>query len=323
MGFRTVYGYSISENGWRMCDANELDRGAVPGIPALKLPVRSGIATLILKGWVSWFHHNVERLDNARGFTDEGAWTLTNDVGNSNHLSGTAVDLNWSDHPFRVSYAGFTQAEINKTREGLKLFEGTIWWGQDWNSPKDPMHFQLNYPEGDARNAAFATKLRDGYLGIWNGQQVPPPLPPSATDTTLLLRGSTGEQVKRLQQGLKTVFPSYAGHLDVDGDFGPQTEAAVREFQKRVGLLADGIVGPLTREALAKYGIRLDTTPPKEEPTVTTDRQLLEQIARDVAEIRKQLSPEGDPAWRNRGTSVRDLSYDTNAKVTKLLERQG
>jgi peptidoglycan hydrolase-like protein with peptidoglycan-binding domain len=36
----------------------------------------------------------------------------------------------------------------------------------------------------------------------------------------------------------------------VDGAFGPATEAVVREFQRRSGLLVDGIAGPRTLTAL-------------------------------------------------------------------------
>jgi peptidoglycan hydrolase-like protein with peptidoglycan-binding domain len=36
------------------------------------------------------------------------------------------------------------------------------------------------------------------------------------------------------------------GPSDVDGDFGPQTEQAVYEYQSANGLSADGVIGPLT-----------------------------------------------------------------------------
>ena len=46
----------------------------------------------------------------------------------------------------------------------------------------------------------------------------------------------------------------------IDGIYGPKTEAAVREFQRRTpGLQVDGIVGPATSAAL-----KLRVVPPVE-----------------------------------------------------------
>ena len=50
----------------------------------------------------------------------------------------------------------------------------------------------------------------------------------------LLKKGSTGDDVKRLQAKLG---------ITADGSFGPGTEAKVKEWQAANGLTADGIVG--------------------------------------------------------------------------------
>ncbi|MDX6682327.1 MAG: hypothetical protein QOG94_2366 [Solirubrobacteraceae bacterium] len=40
------------------------------------------------------------------------------------------------------------------------------------------------------------------------------------------------------------------GEIEIDGDFGAQTEAAVKAFQEAAGIDVDGVVGPQTWEAL-------------------------------------------------------------------------
>ena len=59
----------------------------------------------------------------------------------------------------------------------------------------------------------------------------------------VLKRGDEGEAVRQLQIKLG---------VEVVGKFGPKTEEAVKAFQKKNGLTADGIAGPAT---LAKLGI--------------------------------------------------------------------
>lgn len=73
-----------------------------------------------------------------------------------------------------------------------------------------------------------------------------PAIKPAPTDPTraMLFKGASGESVKVLQR----VLGFAAG--DIDGDFGPKTDKAVREFQKAKGLKEDGKVGPATWAAL-------------------------------------------------------------------------
>lgn len=56
--------------------------------------------------------------------------------------------------------------------------------------------------------------------------------------------------VERLQSMLN--FVKGVNDLDVDGIFGPKTEAAVRAFQSDENLTVDGIVGRYTWSALLR-----------------------------------------------------------------------
>lgn len=66
-----------------------------------------------------------------------------------------------------------------------------------------------------------------------------------------LRRGSQGDEVADLQTILNA---RYGADLDVDGNFGKATEAAVKAFQKSHGLTADGVVGAKTWKALGVSG---------------------------------------------------------------------
>ena len=70
---------------------------------------------------------------------------------------------------------------------------------------------------------------------------------PAAGLAENLRYGSRGDKVKELQQKLKR-WGYYTG--SIDGIFGSGTQAAVKNFQKKNGLTADGIVGPKTAAAL-------------------------------------------------------------------------
>ncbi len=59
--------------------------------------------------------------------------------------------------------------------------------------------------------------------------------------------GSRGEEVRKIQQKLKN-WGYYSG--GVDGIYGTQTQNAVKSFQRKNGLTADGIAGKATLNAM-------------------------------------------------------------------------
>jgi len=60
----------------------------------------------------------------------------------------------------------------------------------------------------------------------------------------ILKKGLAGEPVRRLQAKLG---------VDTDGEFGHKTEAALKEWQKSKGLVADGVAGPDTFIAMGLH----------------------------------------------------------------------
>ena len=77
----------------------------------------------------------------------------------------------------------------------------------------------------------------------------------SSTGYVTLESGSTGEQVKTLQNRLKEL--GYY-HGNVDGNFGEGTETAVMAFQQNNNLTVDGKAGPATQRVL--YGSKGNIT---------------------------------------------------------------
>ena len=164
MTFRTIYGRTHSENGWRNCNVDETETFAIDGT-VQRLRVRKGPARVILEAFAIWYHRNVEPLDRYRlGSGDDWGWSATNDVASSNHLSGTSFDGNATQYPWGRRVMPLDR--VAKVEEGYRLFEGTMFWGRWWDRV-DEMHHQIGLPEGDPRIQAFADKLLAGHLGLF------------------------------------------------------------------------------------------------------------------------------------------------------------
>ena len=112
-------------------------------------------------------------------------------------------------------------------------------------------HKEFALPKGRKTDPSLdMLAFRSRVDAILAGSVVAAPAIPAATPDPVggairptLRRGPTGDidAIKLLQKELG---------IEQAGVFGPKTEAAVREFQRQHGMVPDGIVGPLTWEAL-------------------------------------------------------------------------
>lgn len=105
---------------------------------------------------------------------------------------------------------------------------------------------QANLTANGQADARTVQALRDH---VQNLRQAPAPRTNQSAGSFVLRTGMTSEAVRELQHQLK--FLGYFNH-NVTGHFGPITEAAVREFQRRNNLIADGIVTTSTMTKLVE-----------------------------------------------------------------------
>lgn len=92
------------------------------------------------------------------------------------------------------------------------------------------------------------------FTAVWSGVMASTSPSMGLAEAAVLKNGSRGTDVKNVQTRLKS-WGYYKGA--VDGIYGSQTISAVKLFQKRNGLVADGIVGAKTAAAI---GIKLSSS---------------------------------------------------------------
>ena len=89
-----------------------------------------------------------------------------------------------------------------------------------------------------------------------------------SVNSSLLRKGSEGEEVKKLQENLIKLGYN-VGSWGADGDFGEATLEAVIKFQQNNGLEPDGIVGAMTQAMIQKQ-LKLKTAQKPVTPAATT-----------------------------------------------------
>jgi peptidoglycan L-alanyl-D-glutamate endopeptidase CwlK len=200
----------------------------------------------------------------AQGRSKSGQVVTNARGGQSNHNYGLAVDV----VPFNDGKPNWNAPNSIWVALGAEAEKLGLEWGGGWKKFIDRPHVQL---PGLSVKQCSALFQKGGLEAVWAAatkllQNVPTtpavtptqptqptgptsPQTPAEPPTERTLRlNERGEGVRMIQTRL--VVLKLLSQKDVDGVFGPRTEAAVKKFQASKKMAADGIVGPRTRVAL-------------------------------------------------------------------------
>ncbi|HEY2631320.1 MAG TPA: peptidoglycan-binding protein [Solirubrobacteraceae bacterium] len=133
------------------------------------------------------------------------------------------------------TYGPETEKAVRRLQASHHLHEDGVVGADTWRALGISEHTTITPPPADEGNVHSGAKHTSSHTSIHTVSHSAPSL-------------SRSEAIRRLQEAL---------HVDADGTFGPETEAAVKRMQAHRGLAVDGVVGPETWSAL---GINAHTT---------------------------------------------------------------
>jgi len=147
----------LSANGWIASKVRTeigIESFPIPGTN-VKLACAKAVAPLLI-GFAAEFHKLIEPIDE--GTLDDWGYCFRQVRGStenlSNHSSGTAIDLNATQHPLG-KVGTFPIEKVPMIRALAKKY-GLI-WGGDYRNRKDEMHFEIALTP--AKAAALIEKL--------------------------------------------------------------------------------------------------------------------------------------------------------------------
>lgn len=144
-----------SQNGWPVLAARtsgshpRLRIWTVPGTdPVVRVLLRDGSAGFLLVWAALWWHEKLDRIDRPHPKDDWG-WadrSIRGATTTSNHASGTALDVDATEHPLGVR-GTLLSAKALRLRWVLRVrLRGVLRWGGDYANRADEMHLEVDAP---------------------------------------------------------------------------------------------------------------------------------------------------------------------------------
>ncbi|MFO0722908.1 MAG: peptidoglycan-binding protein [Myxococcota bacterium] len=173
----------------------------------------------------------------------------------------------------------------------------------------------INTDTFTSRNPLVDAKVmsRGQNLGVYTQG---PSLDQVASGNAVMHIGHSGEGVKELQRKLNAM----GAHLDVDGKFGPKTEAALKSFCAAKGLSPDGVLDASKLGVLNKGGEALtDEQWNKFQPNYAADKA---RGAVDAQEVYAERARTNGPA-RVTGDDGKPLPAGTKGLLEQISRGEG
>ena len=150
--------------------------------------------------------------------------------GKSQHNLGLAVDVHSASEPKRLNWL------IANVKE----------FGFSWEVvPSEPWH--IRYVCGDKIPATVKAWMdANGVVAPVAKTSAPKPAAPAKPSTPTLKSAYPGTPVKQGSKGAAAKLVQAVIGAKTDGNFGPQSVKALKSWQSKKGLTADGVVGPTT-----------------------------------------------------------------------------
>lgn len=234
---------TTSQNGYKSRDSSLIATYTIAR--DIKISLRKGAVSVVLLHFARWYDQNIEPLTKA----DTGGYNprvIEGSKVDSNHASGTAMDLRWNKHA-RGKKNTFTAGQKAKIEKQLAFYEGAIRWGELYSSaPVDGMHYEANKDE--TFFIKIAKKIKDSETPAKPSVPSAPAKPIWETDP-LVVDGDLGPKtIKRWQVVVR--------HKTVTDKMDKDFIGAIQVFLKgRVDhrLVVDRVWGPKTTRALDRY----------------------------------------------------------------------
>lgn len=176
-------------NGWPEVSEQGVVRIVVGG-DANGATVLAGDAATAFRWLLEQFHTRVEPITEVNGWRSAAFNKQIGGAARSNHISGTAVDVNGAKHPFEHHHpgktysSGFTAAQEREVRSILR--EARLFaWGLDFPvGRRDAMHFELATGTTKPDVAAFVARINPP------SAHAPADLTPKGPDMVIIRSGS-------------------------------------------------------------------------------------------------------------------------------------